>query len=131
MQEFRLNGLTVIGSSFDGDARARSLLMLCLRDANEGAPPEAVRKLEHPLVELHAVYPHPGRETILLFFPDWLHIVFRLRRQMLEAKRRLDIGGMLVTLLPLTELARDSSHPLSTSALDFADKQNFEGKQRF
>ena len=58
---------------------------------------------------------------------DWLHIVFRLRRQMLEPTRRLDIGGLLVTVVPLQSMADSKLYRLSKLDMDFADKQCFEG----
>ena len=97
------------------------------RDAIEGAPPNSMITIDHPIMELHAVHPHPSREMALLCFCDWLHIVFRLRRQMLEPKRRLDIGEMLVTLQPLRQMTDKQQYRLSKADMDFADKQCFEG----
>lgn len=72
------------------------------RDATSGAPAEALLTVNHSIMELYAV---PDRQMVITCFSDWLHIVFRIRRQMLELGRRLDTGGMLVTLQSLKQMA--------------------------
>ena len=94
-------------------------------DATVGVPIGSTITVSHPIIELFAVHPHP--DNALLAFSDWLHIVFRLRRQMLEPGRRLDIGGQLISLLPLKHMANKKKYKVSKSAMDFADKQCYEG----
>lgn len=130
MQEFRRRGLRLIGFSFDGDSRLRRAMYDLLRDATIGAPVESMIKIDHPIMELHAVHPFRDKQMAIMCFSDWLHIVFRLRRQMLESGRRLDIGGMLVTLQPLRQMASNQIYRVSKSDMDFANKQCFEGGSR-
>ncbi|DBA89350.1 TPA: hypothetical protein ACH3X1_004144 [Trebouxia sp. C0004] len=127
IQAFRRRGLNLIGFTFDGDARLRMSLYEMFRDATVGAPVGSTITISHPIIELFAVHPHPDRQMALLAFSDWLHIVFRLRRQMLEPARRLDIGGMLISLIPLKHMANKQKYRVSKSAMDFADKQCYEG----
>ena len=91
-----------MGFSFDGDNRLCRAMYDLFRDATSGAPAEALLRVNHSIMELYAVHPHPDKQMAITCFSDWLHIVFRLRRQMLEPGCRLDIGGMLV-YAPATE----------------------------
>ena len=128
LQEFRRRGLNLVGFSFDGDTPLRRAMYDWFRDATDGAPPNSLIQVNHKIMELYAVHPHPGRQMAILCFCDWLHIVFRLRRQMLEPKRHLDIGELLITLTPLRQMARKKEYRLSLTDMDFANKQCFEGQ---
>lgn len=85
-------------------------------------------EIAHPIMEIHAVHPHPDKQMAIIGFSDWLHIVFRLRRQLLEPGRRLEIGGMFMTLQPLKKMASQTKYKVSKSDMDFANKQCFEGR---
>ena len=94
LQEFKRRGLKFVGFSFDGNTRLRQVLFALMRDATLAAPTGSTFTLAHDLIELHGVYLYPDCAMPLMAFSDWLHIVFRLRRQLLEPARRLEIGGL-------------------------------------
>ena len=127
LQEFRRRGLNLIGFTFDGDTRLRAALYELFRDATNGAPAGSTITVDHPIMELFAVHPHADRQMALLAFSDWLHIVFRLRRQLLDAGRRLEIAGMLVSVYALKQMANKQKYRLSKADMDFANKQCYEG----
>ena len=104
------------------------MLFTLLRDATLAAPTGSAFTLAHDMLELHGVYPYPDSRMPLMAYSDWLHIVFRLHRQLLELARRLEIGGLFLTLKPLKEMALAEKYALSLSHMDFGDKQCFEGK---
>lgn len=129
LQELRHRGLNLVGFSFNGDNRLGRAFYDPVRDAASGAPAEALLRVNHSVVTLYAV---PDRQMVIKCFCDWLHIVFRLRRR---PGRRLDIGGMLIKLQPLQQMASKQQYWVSKSDIDFrfskfANKQCFEGNKK-
>ena len=122
--------MNLIGFTFDGDARLRLALYEWFRDSSDKAPDGSTITVSHKIIELFAVHPHPDKMMALLAFSDWLHIVFRLRRQMLEPGRRLEIGGLLVRLFLLKQMANMKKYRISKKDMDFADKQCYEGMSK-
>ena len=120
--------MNLIGFTFDGDARLR--YTSGFGDSSDKAPDGSTITVSHKIIELFAVHPHPDKMMALLAFSDWLHIVFRLRRQMLEPGRRLEIGGLLVSLFLLKQMANMKKYRISKKDMDFADKQCYEGMSK-
>ena len=56
---------------------------------------------------------------------DWLHIIWRLRRQLLDANRRLDFGGLIISHVELVK--NKDALDLNDSDLDPANKQSYIG----
>ncbi len=52
-------------------------------------------------------------------------IIFRLRRQMLELARCLDMGAVLVNITPIKRMALMLKYNVSRSDMDFSNKQCF------
>lgn len=61
-------------------------------------------------------------------FIDWLHSGWRFRNQLLDGKRRMEIGGLLISSSVLRELRRESGEPFfSDTDLNPANKQEYLG----
>ena len=56
---------------------------------------------------------------------DWLHIIWRQRRQLLDANRRLDFGGLIISHVDL--IKNKDALDLNDSDLDPANKQSYIG----
>lgn len=127
VQECFLQGLNLVGFAFDGDCRARKVLYDMFRHACRGpdVPAAATTSINHPLFELHAVYPVKGSSMWLLPFSDWLHQGFRFRTQLLDPKKTWDIGGFAV--LP-QHLPQNKATNISNADLDHSNKQSYSGE---
>ena len=82
--------------------------------------------LDHPLIQL--CIPNvstPADPLYIMDMMDWLHTGWRLRCQFIEPKRRLDIGGMLITSNPIRS-HKERLH-LSDADLDPSNKQSYDG----
>ena len=131
-------GVQLVGHSGDGASPFRSTsLLYMLRKAHptEHAilPTMNAITFNHPLVQL--ILPCMNNDHPIFAAPDWLHILFRLRRQFLDPKRRLMLFhcGCFHSKLVTWELLKPSNETLGLRANDtnYSDKQNMAACLRF
>jgi hypothetical protein len=128
-----LKGINMVGHSGDGAAPFRSATLKHLLRAAATTPKDKCIRVPHFLVQL--VLPNiTFRNAVprpLVIAPDFLHIMFRLRRQFLDPKRILVLFRLVcspVKLITYENLKGElSSLGLRAGDMDFHDKQNFEG----
>lgn len=129
VQECADRGLVLVSHTFDGNSRLRKVTLdYFLRAANaKDAPAGATEGIDHPLIQMKAVHSVPGSSLWVMPFSNWLHQGFRLRTQLLHAKKTWSIGNMIITPSHLSKRAHAS---ISAADLDHSNKQSFEGEQQ-
>jgi hypothetical protein len=125
-------GVKIVGHSGDGASAIRSAM---LHHMHRDVPDSGVGKatsLQHPLVQV--IVPYLNREFPIFMFPDYLHIIFRLRRIFLDPKHFLVVFGMpcCPSKIVTWELEKSASESLGVRANDLNanDKQHFAGCMR-
>ena len=137
-QECQRRNLKMIGHTHDGDSRLRKTWKSLFR---KGALPAAANSLTISNCVVEAVAPMVSRHFLLhlhcvdnasqVFGPvmgyfDPLHIAWRIRRQYLDPKRNLDLGGLIITHNKLIVMREKLK--LSAADLDPKNKQSWTGR---
>ena len=116
-------GLHLCGHCSDGDARLRKTDFRMNVEDNSSIFPESWR-LAHRMLLLRI--PKTVEGLYVLGFQDWMHLLWRLRLQLLDPKRVLTLGaGRRAARAYLV----DAPH-LLTGDLDPGDKQNWGAVER-
>ncbi|KAK9841255.1 hypothetical protein WJX74_002633 [Apatococcus lobatus] len=121
-------GVKLLGHCSDGDARLRRADLHLLHWRMDGLD---ALSIEHALVQLAAPKVDMSMAAPFCFkiaTQDWLHIVWRLRVQLLQARRSLQIGSLLISATALTRLQKQckAGVKLLYSDLNSKDKQNLD-----
>jgi hypothetical protein len=125
-------GVKIVGHSGDGASAIRSAMLHHMhRDVPEPGVGKAAT-FPHALVRI--VVPYLNKKFPILMFPDYLHIIFRLRRIFLDPKHFLVVFGMpcCPTKIVTWELEKSAKESLGirSNDLNANDKQHFAGCMR-
>ncbi|GAX84874.1 hypothetical protein CEUSTIGMA_g12295.t1 [Chlamydomonas eustigma] len=150
-QEFQSRGIKLVGHTHDGDRRLVNLgHELCRLAPIENAaqqtlpttiscapPPTSLvpRRpapitLDHAIITYQIFYQNAGPCSFIPIMDiiDWLHTGWRIKNQLLQPTRRLDLGGLLIS--PSYLYKNKELLGLSDADLDPSNKQDMRGMEK-
>ena len=122
---FKDYGLRLIGHVSDGDSRLRLCDFLLLLVSNKDDWCSSSKQIQHWLMEMfHTATTLEGHS--LLPFQDWMHLLWRWRRQLLDPGKIWHVGPGLAAG---QSFLAGAPH-LNDKDLDYHEKQHWEGTQK-
>lgn len=96
----------------------------------ESVTPAPPIEIDHPLLILK-LYDQAGdvsKPFFIMDICDWLHVAWRIKQQLLQPSRQLDIGGLLISPSFLKKAMYQLG--LTDADLDPANKQDLAGMEK-